>query len=162
MTTNPYAAPQSDLATDPFLGRVELASRGSRLVAIIIDGLIMGLLGGIIVFLIPGYGYQDFVKIPSAPEALSMVVVSLIIYSLVNGYPLSQTGQTWGKKMMGIRIATREGALPPLVKLLINRYLFKLVVGYIPLGGLINILLIFRGDKRCGHDMIAGTQVVKA
>ena len=28
--------------------------------------------------------------------------------------------------------------------------------------GLVNILMIFRADRRCGHDLIAGTQVVKA
>ena len=160
--TNPYAAPTADLEEGRARAPARLASRGSRLVAIIIDGLVMTVLGGIIVFLIPGIGVDDFVKIPSAPEALGMVVASLIIYSLVNGYPLSNAGQTWGKKVMGIRIANMDGSLPPLHRLLINRYLFKLIVGYIPLGGLINILLIFRGDKRCGHDMIASTQVVEA
>ena len=34
------------------------------------------------------------------------------------------------------------------------------LIGIIPLYGLIDILFIFRGDKRCIHDLIAGTKVV--
>ena len=50
--------------------------------------------------------------------------------------------------------------------LLGRRYLFANGVGMIPfIGGLIsivNICFIFRGDKRCLHDLVAGTQVVNA
>ena len=46
------------------------------------------------------------------------------------------------------------------------RYLPVQLAGAIPLVGpiigLVNILMIFRGDRRCGHDLIAGTRVVKA
>jgi uncharacterized RDD family membrane protein YckC len=30
-----------------------------------------------------------------------------------------------------------------------------------PLLSIVNVLLIFRDDRRCGHDLIAGTRVVK-
>ena len=30
-----------------------------------------------------------------------------------------------------------------------------------PILGIVNILLIFRGDRRCGHDLVANTRVVR-
>jgi len=36
------------------------------------------------------------------------------------------------------------------------------LLGLIPLYGLVDILFIFRSDRRCIHDMIAGTQIVEA
>ena len=54
----------------------------------------------------------------------------------------------------------------PLWRLLALRYLPLQAVGQIPiLGvvvGLLNPLLIFRADRRCLHDHIAGTKVVLA
>jgi uncharacterized RDD family membrane protein YckC len=31
-----------------------------------------------------------------------------------------------------------------------------------PVLALVDVLLIFRNDRRCGHDLIAGTRVVHA
>ena len=45
------------------------------------------------------------------------------------------------------------------------RYFPVQLVGNIPfigpLLGIVNVLLIFRADRRCGHDLIAGTRVVR-
>jgi uncharacterized RDD family membrane protein YckC len=45
------------------------------------------------------------------------------------------------------------------------RYLPVQLITNVPLAGpvlnLVNVLMIFRGDRRCGHDLIAGTRVVK-
>jgi uncharacterized RDD family membrane protein YckC len=35
------------------------------------------------------------------------------------------------------------------------------LIGIIPLFGLVDILFIFREDKRCIHDLIAGTRVIQ-
>jgi hypothetical protein len=49
--------------------------------------------------------------------------------------------------------------------LLLKRYLPVQVVGSIPVLGmfasLVDVLFIFRDDRRCVHDLIAGTQVTK-
>lgn len=39
---------------------------------------------------------------------------------------------------------------------------FKALLTIVPFYVLVDVLLIFREDKRCGHDLIAGTKVVKA
>jgi uncharacterized RDD family membrane protein YckC len=35
------------------------------------------------------------------------------------------------------------------------------LIGIIPFYGLVDVLFIFREDKRCIHDLIAGTHVVQ-
>ena len=48
------------------------------------------------------------------------------------------------------------GFVPKVLRLIVNGLL-----GIISLYGLVDILFIFRGDRPCIHDMIAGTQVVE-
>ena len=66
---------------------------------------------------------------------------------------------------MGIRIEGIDGTRPSLMHLLLRRYLPVQAVGALPavgpLLGFANVLFIFRGDRRCVHDLIAGTRVVK-
>ena len=89
----------------------------------------------------------------------------LIIFMAINSYLLVTKGQTLCKRMLGIRIvdAASNGAATA-VKLLGLRYVLVLLVMAIPiigqLLGLIDVLFIFRSDRRCVHDLIAGTKVV--
>ena len=66
---------------------------------------------------------------------------------------------------MAIRIVDLEGRVPSIPRLVV-RCATAMYVGVIPFLGrllsLIDLLLIFRDDKRCGHDLLAGTRVVKA
>jgi uncharacterized RDD family membrane protein YckC len=59
--------------------------------------------------------------------------------------------------------AASNGA-PTAVKLLGLRYVLVMLVAVIPfIGGLLGVidfLFIFREDRRCVHDLIAGTKVV--
>ena len=97
---------------------------------------------------------------------LMWAAIGFGVFVLVQFVPLNATGQTWGKKVLGIKIVDLAGAKPPIGRLLGARYLPMQLVGNVPFVGpvlaIVNVLLIFRGDRRCGHDLIAGTQVVKA
>ena len=76
---------------------------------------------------------------------------------------LTKDGQTLGKHVLGIRIVKRDtGENGGFVRNVLLRFIFNRLLGIIPLYGLVDILFIFRGDRRCIHDMIAGTQVVNA
>ncbi len=93
-------------------------------------------------------------------------VLGFIGFLLLNGYFLKTNGQTVGKKLSGIRIADLDGKVPDFAKVVLLRYLPVSLVATIPLVGgyltVIDVLFIFRSDRRCLHDLIAGTKVVTA
>ncbi len=90
------------------------------------------------------------------------IVVAILIVFVYQMVLLIKDGQTLGKKALRIRIVKMDtgenGGFVPnvLLRLIVNGLL-----GIIPLYGLVDILFIFRGDRPCIHDMIAGTQVVE-
>jgi len=165
---NPYRGP--DAAVAEFSSADELAGRGTRLGASIIDGIIM------LVILMPLMYMGGYWK--AAMEAgqagqqvgfgttLIWVAIGFVVFVVVQAMPLNASGQTWGKKALKIKIVDLDGNQPPLGRLLGLRYLPMQAVGVIPFLGslvqLVNVLLIFRADRRCGHDLIAGTKVVHA
>ena len=92
-------------------------------------------------------------------------IAFLIIFMAINSYLLLTKGQTLGKWMLGIRIVDAESnGAATAVKLLGLRYVLVMLVAVIPIiGGLLGVidfLFIFREDRRCVHDLIAGTKVV--
>jgi uncharacterized RDD family membrane protein YckC len=164
---NPYAAPESlPAATAPADPKaVALASRWLRLAAALIDSLIGGGSSLVIIFLVLGYDLQRLGAADLPTKAL-LALMGVALFMLFHGYLLAKNGQTIGKKLVGIRVALLDGAVPPFVPLILKRYVPVWLVVQIPIVGafinLANILFIFRADRRCLHDLIAGTMVVKA
>lgn len=163
---NPYAAPAAALTDTPSPGEQVLADRGMRLVAATIDTI---LLIAILVPIMFVGGYFTLIMAGQAPGFLTQVTwaaISFGIFALLQGYPLSQAGQTWGKKMMKMKVVDLDGRKPDLVHLLGLRIgttqLISLVPFLGPFYGIVNVLFIFGEDRRCLHDMIAGTRVVVA
>ena len=165
---NPYRGP--DAAVAEFSSGDELAGRWARLGAAIIDGIIM--LAVVIPVMYMGGYMQAATAAAQAGEqvpfgtTLMWAVIGFVIFVVVQGFPLNATGQTWGKKALKIKIVDLAGDKPPLGRLLGLRYLPIQVVSNVPMIGpvlaLVDVLLIFRNDRRCGHDLIAGTRVVHA
>lgn len=152
-----------------------LAGRGSRLGAYLLDQLIA------LVLILPGLWklLQPFMKdleagnAPTPEEllaniapALPLLIIPLLAFVIVQVVMLVKNGQTIGKKMLGIRIVKLDGSNPSFTNVIIMRGILPGLIGGIPMVGpafsLIDVLLIFREDHRCVHDMIAGTIVVKA
>lgn len=96
---------------------------------------------------------------------IAKVIVSFVLFCAVHWVFLKRNGQTIGKIVANTRIATMDGGKPSIGSLLGKRYAFMSLAQLIPvLGsiiGLLDVLMIFRGDRRCLHDIVAGTQVVK-
>lgn len=147
----------------------ELAGRGARLGAVIIDSLIIfPILIGIA--MITGF-WDEFLPrmasgIPLAPkENLIIFLVGQSTFLILNGSFLANYGQTIGKRIMKIKIVDMAGNNLGIIKLYSLRYLVFSLISQIPVAGglisLINVLFIFGNHKRCLHDRLAGTQVIK-
>ena len=143
----------------------ELASSGRRLVAYLVDtALIFPFC-----FLVLTYSgaFELILKHQPIPPMMlvSQWVTFFVAYFAANSYLLLRKGQTVGKNLLGIRITDLKGHIPPFWKIVLLRWLPMYVVGYFgPLGKLLSItdsLTIFRNNRRCLHDVLAGTRVVR-
>lgn len=125
-----------------------LANRSTRLLAAIVDLLIIG----------GPYIAMIFEFLP-----LTMFYLVAVIVAVIQAILLTTDGQTVGKKALNIRIVKvatgRNGGFVPNVLL---RTVLNGLLGLIPIYSIVDILFIFRADRRCIHDLIAGTVVVKA
>lgn len=161
---NPYEAPSAELtATDE--GGPVLAGRGIRLGAAIIDGLI-SIAVTVPLMMVTGYWQQAMSGTQSFGASVVLGVMGFAVFLLIHGYFLATTGQTIGKKILGTQIVSIEdGSILPLPKLILWRYLPVGLVANVPfIGGIAsiaNVLFIFRDDRRCIHDLIAGTHVIE-
>lgn len=161
--SNPYEAPQANLEIDGE-NSVTLATRGSRFLAALIDGLI-GMAIAVPFWLLSGM--WDYIA-TGATAPLTFILAGgaygFVGFVLVHYYFLNKNGQTVGKKILKIRITGTDDQLKGAPHLLLKRYLPVTIVSLIPLLGsllmLVNLLFIFRKDRRCVHDLIAGTKVV--
>lgn len=169
-TNNIYSPPNADLvsATDAFeetgLDK-NLASRWARLGAYSIDSIIM-ILPFVAVFYLTDYWELTSNNEISIAEQLLVLLLGFAQYLILHGYLLHKRGQTIGKWALGIKIVSiKTNKIIPLWKAFFVRYLPPVIVAMIPLIGIIlalaNDLFIFRKDKRCIHDHLAGTKVIK-
>ena len=160
---NPYAAPEADVTVDEPLN---LASRGARLGGAFVDFLIaMAVIWPTMYFI--GYFEKAMEGTVGLADEIAMNAMGFVTFLVVNGYLLATRGQTVGKLAAGTRIVSiTDNKILPFHKIILLRYLPLWVVAYVPLIGpiigLINPLFIFREDRRCLHDHIAGTRVINA
>lgn len=139
------------------------ASRGSRFGASLVDGLIYlpgsFLLGIYISPALSGYGSSDNLFM------LGLGGFYLLVVGIFNLVFLAQSGQTLGKRVLKIRINRFDSdEKAGFARIIFLRVLLVTLIMYIPIAGaifaLVNILFIFREDRRCLHDLIADTVVV--
>ena len=129
---------------------MDLAPRGKRLGAALIDAVLLAIplaLGGL----------------DSMPEPLTIVLafacLALIAAQLAL---LTRRGQTLGKIWLGLRIVRKDtGKNGGFVTNALLRGVLNGALSAIPAYFLADSLFIFREDRRCLHDFIAGTVVVQ-
>ncbi|MEO8671222.1 MAG: RDD family protein [Tahibacter sp.] len=166
-TVNPYAAPTArvvDIASDELV----LADRGIRLLAVIVDGLVvagpmmvMAIIAGIVAGASGTKNTDTVVGLLFGVMGLSALVVLVINFVLLHRH-----GQTIAKRWFGIKVVRGDGGRCGLMRIVFARWFPVALLGAIPLIGLLikltDSLMIFRDDFRCLHDLIADTIVVKA
>ncbi|OEU97598.1 hypothetical protein AN217_06655 [Streptomyces qinglanensis] len=157
---NPYGGPAG--AADPLAGMAPLASRGKRLVARIIDALLVAIPVGIIAGVVEG-GYSTDTGIDYWPQ-LSYTLV----YFLYEGLMLTNSGQTVGKKLMRVRVAMlQNGAVPAGGPGWLRAAVYQ-IPPLVPCVGslfwLVNVLFCTwdKPYQQCLHDKAARTVVVAA
>lgn len=142
-----------------------LAGRVRRLAAVLVDGLIA------LIAAIPILMYFDVWNTALAGQEpgllvyIALFVWGLVAFVLINYSLLDKRGQTVGKYLLGVAIVGLNGERKSAEHLLLRRYIPVSVATQIPgiggLLGLIDALFIFGKSRRCIHDRIAGTQVVR-
>ncbi len=113
--------------------------------------------------------FQRHIEKVVAENPDSVLVSDLILMGifLVNMVLLIRRGQTFGKWLIGIRIVKfQSGQKPGFVSVILLRTLVMGILTCLPYVGLglyiVDLFGIFRHDRRCLHDMIADTMVIKS
>lgn len=145
-------------------GEYPLATRRWRFVAAMLDGVV-----GVIAIL-PVMLYFDTWSTARSGEQLGFDVLAigfvwgLLAFSAINYWLLEHRGQTVGKWCVDIAIVGVDGERRSALHILTRRYLLMWTAPYVPVIGqllaMIDLLFIFRADRRCVHDHIAGTRVI--
>lgn len=149
-----------------------LAGRLRRLAATLIDAVLVPSLTLVLV-MVAGV-VEDADDYVDSGWIVWVLLLAVVSYLLLNGYGLWRSGQTLGKRVMGVAIVPaspvrdgRYGRAPaPLWKLICVRalffpLLFLSVVPWIAALPIVDQLLIFRKSRRCLHDVVCGTVVVR-
>ena len=135
--TNPYAPPRAaveDIA-DPAAG-VQLADRGTRLGASILDGLIFGLM----VYL-PFLAAAAFSVLPQGSQrepdfgpglqiGLGIALIGFVVWLGLNIKLMKANGQSIGKKACGIKVTRRDGSPVSLSRLFWLRNVLNGLIGW--------------------------------
>lgn len=133
---------------------------GRRVVATVVDGLILGLLYALMAALFGTYTRVDTfgweATLPALPTLLYALLV-VLYYVLMEGY----LGQTVGKMLLGIRVV-REGARDraPGLRAAVVRTALRIVDGLLGYMVAFVTVLVSGKNQRFG-DMAAGTLVVR-
>ncbi len=128
------------------------ASRVERLLAALIDGVIVAVITMVLMMIV------------RSQSVFLNGVLFAAIYVGIN-WKFVQEGQTIGKKVMNLRIVRKSGAPIAANDIVIRRMLPVLGANIVPYVGwiavLVDNLLIFREGENTFHDDIADTKVIK-
>jgi len=148
-----------------------LASRENRLLAQLLDSAI------VFVAMIPAIPFVLWaIALAVNPDgnhtgatitAILGIVVALLLVVGVSIYQLiilSTEGQTVGKKIMKIKIVKSDSGENPgfVIAVLLRSLLPGVINSFVGIFSLVDILFIFREDRRCIHDLLSTTDVVNA
>jgi uncharacterized RDD family membrane protein YckC len=175
----PLAAPTS-FAPVLTTTELELAGRGTRLGAALIDraiamicmvpGLVlMGPAFATLVIAASRGEEPSFEEFSAAGLALGAFVAAIgwLIQFAVQLWMLTTRGQSIGKRLLNIRIVLFENnGNPGFLHAWLLRNFVPGIIGLVPYLGfmfvIVDVCFIFGEQRRCIHDHIAGTKVVKA
>ncbi len=104
--------------------------------------------------------------LPRLILGVSLLGFSWLVLLIVQVWMLTTRGQTIGKRLLAIRVVKKnDGSLPGFLHGWLLRNFVPAVIAVVPYVGFLFVVVdacfIFAADRRCVHDHIAGTRVVK-
>lgn len=165
---NPYQAPSAHVEDMNDVEDMELAGRGTRLGAVMVDSLIfmVPLLFAIIPIMIFSKQGGPNAMGAGAIIAIAVGVLGFLAIFAVDLVMLHRTGQTIGKRLLNVKIVRTDGDRAGLTRIFFLRMVVPGLIGGIPFVGsifsIVDPLFIFQESRRCVHDLIADTMVVIA
>lgn len=162
--TNPYQMPGANPPPSATDDGLLLASRWKRFFGALIDGLISMAIIGPMLYFSGAWANMMETGALDLVGTLTWFIIGEVVFLAVQGYLLFNRQQTIGKWLLNMKIIGMEKDDVPASKLYGMRYLLMHVLSQIPVLNLVMIvdpLLIFRKNKRCLHDQLAGTQVIE-
>ena len=154
-------------------GRPALASWGSRVVAAIIDGIIVCVLAAIVLGLLAALGLTVDTNGGAAAFVVTVafaavaIAIGALLYAPIL---MSRTnGQTWGRMAVNIRVIRADGGPMTFWFAMLREVIVKsLLVGIISsftfgLAWLLDVLWpLWDEENRALHDFVVNTRVIKA
>lgn len=163
---NRYAPPTAhveDISGSP--GGIELAGRGTRLGAVLIDFFIQLAAVWVLSMVTPFNPWDPAQAANSMSQSINTLVGG-VLFVVIQGFLLVTRGQTIGKMLLNIRIVRTDGSKASAGRIIGLRYLLGSALTAIPYIGyvyaLVDCLMIFRASHKCLHDHIADTIVIQA
>jgi len=153
---NPYAAPKAAVDDVQTSSGPDLASRGQRFAAAMLDGLIF-MAAGMVAGLASG---GPLLASGYSPP----LVIALLAVGAINLWTVHRYRASIGKLALRIRMVRSDGTEAGLWRLVFLRGLPQWAVSAIPFVNLLNlvdVLFVFGKARRCAHDYIADTIVVR-
>ncbi len=155
----------------------EFAGFGGRLIGSILDGILYGLVS--LVFVVPAvvmmrialddcYSINDEISCPEGAlnggalaAAIALFIAAAVVVAVLYVRALGRTGQTWGRKIAGVKVVSKETGQPIGIGRAIGRYLFaSFISSNVCLLGY--LWMLWDKDKQTWHDKVVGSIVVKA
>ncbi|WP_127358673.1 RDD family protein [Actinacidiphila soli] len=158
----PSASPYgSEPPPDPLQGMPPLANRGRRLLARIVDALIVG----IPVYAIMGAAFRNY-DYHNTGASYAESVIYAVIYLIYQVFMLTRHGQSLGKMLLKVRVGMLADGSRPTTEAALKREATYALVPIIPCCGsifwLVNVLWCTwdKPYRQCLHDKAGQTVVV--
>lgn len=130
--------------------RVPLGGRAARVFARFIDVILLFVVGLIALGMATSGDWS--LMIPGIPA-------SIAIYGGYV-YGLGRYGRSPGKALFGLRVVRTNGRRIGWIRGVIVREVARTLLTLLPMGGVLDLALLFRNDRRTAHDYVSDSVVV--
>ncbi|WP_030347767.1 RDD family protein [Streptomyces sp. NRRL S-1022] len=107
--------PYGDYPADPLAGMPPLADSGKRTLARILDMILVGIVVWLLTWLFGVREYTVGADRVEVGRSIAQSVIAAVLYVAYDTILISRSGQTLGKKLLGMRVADLENGATPSV-----------------------------------------------